>query len=379
MNFIEMLIPVFILLIVLELTYNYIKKTDYYSLADSISDMSLGIISRLTDIFVLVLMYQIYIFIQINFAISREPNLYSNLFLLNTLENSNSIFLNIVIWILLFLTLDFIFYWNHRFSHEINLLWASHVTHHSSEEYNLTVALRQSFLRNFIALIFYMTFAFLSVPWETLLLTDALNRMYQFWVHTRFIKRMPKWFEFIFVTPSHHRVHHARNEEYLDKNYAGMFIFWDRIFGTFKQEKQEPLYGIVKPLQTFNPILANLHLFKEISQKFSITNPFSTNMKILFGKPAEFDKIGNRNLNFHLSQNPLLTDKLAQNRKLIRPNIIKKTDTIYLIFATLLLIGLSLMLIKLAFKLDIFFIMIFYFSLLGGYGLLGNRLDHLQT
>ncbi len=374
-----MLIPVFILLIVLELTYNYIKKTDYYSLADSISDMSLGIISRLTDIFVLVLMYQIYIFIQINFAISREPNLYSNLFLLNTLENSNSIFLNIVIWILLFLTLDFIFYWNHRFSHEINLLWASHVTHHSSEEYNLTVALRQSFLRNFIALIFYMTFAFLSVPWETLLLTDALNRMYQFWVHTRFIKRMPKWFEFIFVTPSHHRVHHARNEEYLDKNYAGMFIFWDRIFGTFKQEKQEPLYGIVKPLQTFNPILANLHLFKEISQKFSITNPFSTNMKILFGKPAEFDKIGNRNLNFHLSQNPLLTDKLAQNRKLIRPNIIKKTDTIYLIFATLLLIGLSLMLIKLAFKLDIFFIMIFYFSLLGGYGLLGNRLDHLQT
>lgn len=247
MKIIESLIPLFLIAIVIEAYFSHKKKKGFYNLADSMSDMSLGMISRLTDLFVLVGMFQLYQYIEASVSLGLWG------WIAHPVMTVGS-------WILLFLALDFLFYWNHRLSHEINLLWASHVTHHSSEEYNLTVALRQSFLRNFIALIFYSAFALVGVPWITLLIVDAMNRLYQFWVHTRFRWKFPQWFEFIFVTPSHHRVHHARNPEYIDKNYAGMFIFWDRLFGTFQEEQAEPIYGIVSPLRSFNPIWANLHL-----------------------------------------------------------------------------------------------------------------------
>ena len=364
MNFIEMLIPVFVFFILIEIIMNLLKKTEYYSIPDTITDMSLGIISRLTDIFVLVFMYQIYAYLQNNYSLASSFQF--SLFHFNFSSDWYSNVWAVLSFGVLFLLVDFLFYWNHRFSHEINILWASHVAHHSSQEYNLTVALRQSFLRNAIALIFYMFFAFFGIPWMVLLLTDALNRLYQFWVHTRFLKRLPRWFEFLFVTPSHHRVHHARNPKYLDKNYAGVFIFWDRLFGTFEEEAEEPIYGIVKPLKTFDPIRANLHVYREIFK--IILSPLSLKLKTraLFSKP-DFMSTLNQSLPYSLS-GEITPPKTQYNQLTFKKNI---GSVLVLLF----LIALSLLLIKSSVNLNFGFAIIFYFALLGGYGMLGNYLD----
>ncbi len=364
MNFIEMLIPLFILLILIEVYINFKSKKDYYSIPDTISDLSLGIVSRLTDIFVLLFMFRVYDFFQSNSIIPRD--LTYNFFQLPNEIEPKELILYSVTSIFLFFLLDFLFYWSHRLSHEINILWASHVTHHSSEEFNLTVALRQSFLRNAITLCFYMAFAVIGVPWTVMLFIDALNRLYQFWVHTRFLKNLPRWFEYIFVTPSHHRVHHARNPEYLDKNYAGVFIIWDRIFGTFAEETEEPIYGIVKPLHSFNAIRANLHVFKEIFQVVLNTNSFQSLWNILFAKPI-----------FVSGSFPNHSNSLAKTMLLTKRNYKKLTfgQNVTSILTLMILISLSLLLIKTAQNLSLLLMFTFYLSLIGGYGLLGNYLD----
>ncbi len=364
MNFIEMLIPFFIFFIVIEVVFNLFYKKNFYSIPDTISDMSLGIISRLTDIFVLILMMHIYENISLKYSLSSflHSNLFHFTFQRDILENIQAL----ASWLTIFILLDFLFYWSHRFSHEINILWASHVAHHSSQEYNLTVALRQSFLRNAITLCFYMIFAMLNVPWTVLLLTDALNRFYQFWVHTRFFKRLPHWIEYLFVTPSHHRVHHARNPKYLDKNYAGVFIFWDRIFGTFEEEKEEPVYGIVKPLKTFNPIRSNLHVFGEMIRLFRSPISISLKFKAIISKP---DYMSNINMSM---PNQRSSTELAPKIHYVSLSNLQKIVSIVIL---IVLVTLSLALIRFSTKIDLQFALIFYFGLLGGYGLLGNYLD----
>jgi alkylglycerol monooxygenase len=367
MNFIEMLIPVFVLLILTELYVNSSRQKSYYSLQDSIADMSLGIISRLTDLFVLYIMFHIYTAIQDSFSLGSLFSATIFNFGVTSASETKDLVWSLASFGFLFLSLDFMFYWSHRFSHEVNILWASHVTHHSSEEYNLTVALRQSFLRNFIVLCFYLIFALFAVPWQILLLVDASNRFYQFWVHTRFIKRMPNWFEYVFVTPAHHRVHHARNPEYLDKNYAGVFIFWDRMFGTFREETIEPIYGIVKPLKSFSAIDANLHLFQEILRKLQSTSNFSTAIKILFSRPEIVSRMEEKQ---ELKEFELMRKSKAS----LKITVFQRAISI-LCFLTL--IGLSLFLIKIGKNLELAWVAIFYCALLGGYGLLGNYLNQI--
>ncbi|GBF50436.1 fatty acid hydroxylase family protein [Leptospira ryugenii] len=318
-------------------------------------------ISRLTDAFLLILFFDWYIFLSKHFSVANLSSAF-------TFSSSGQWFENVQIllnWIFLLLSLDFLFYWNHRFSHEINLLWASHVTHHSSEEYNLTVALRQSFLRNAIAMSFYMVFAFLSVPWLILLLADAINRLYQFWVHTRWIPKLPKWFEYIFVSPSHHRVHHARNEIYLDKNYAGMFILWDRLFGTIQEENEEPKYGIVKPLLEYDPIRANVHVFSEIVSALKFSDSIAKTLKILFGKPRDLPIS---------AENPSARILFQKNRESSPLSLVLAGSTF------LLLVGLSLLLIKKSSLIETKFALVMYFGLLGAFGLLGKWNDtHRKT
>ncbi|MEM8615833.1 MAG: sterol desaturase family protein [Pseudomonadota bacterium] len=165
---------------------------------------------------------------------------------------------------ILFVLYDLVYYWKHRFAHRIRWFWMEHVTHHSSRHYNLTTALRQPWFGPFTGLIvlgwplvlmgFHPAFVFFA---------GGVNLVYQFWIHTEAIDRMPRWFEAVMNTPSHHRVHHATNPRYLDRNYAGVFIIWDRLFGTFQQELREdkPDYGIVKQLKTHNPITIAFHEF----------------------------------------------------------------------------------------------------------------------
>ncbi|MEZ5939427.1 MAG: sterol desaturase family protein [Hyphomonadaceae bacterium] len=165
-------------------------------------------------------------------------------------------------FIAVFALYDFVYYWKHRFAHRVRWFWAEHVTHHSSEHYNLTTALRQPWFGPFTGL-FLLSAPMVLLGFHPAFIGFAggLNLVYQYWIHTEAIGKMPKWFEWVMNTPSHHRVHHATNPRYLDANYAGVFIIWDRMFGSFVPELDEdkPVYGIVKPLGSFNPLVVAYH------------------------------------------------------------------------------------------------------------------------
>ncbi len=162
------------------------------------------------------------------------------------------------VWALCFLGVDFCYYWFHRMSHELNFMWAAHVVHHQSEEYNLGVALRQSAFQGGFSWAFYLPLAILGFPPLVFGVVAALNTLYQFWIHTQLIGRMGP-LEWVINTPSHHRVHHGQNPQYIDKNHAGTLIIWDRLFGTFAPEEEEVIYGVTEPPNRWNPVFANFH------------------------------------------------------------------------------------------------------------------------
>ncbi len=156
-------------------------------------------------------------------------------------------------WLALILLDDFAMYWSHRFGHEVRLMWCGHHNHHSSSHYNLSTALRQSWFENFFHPIFWGFLPLLGFPVEMILTQMALNLLYQYWLHTELIGDMG-WFGWVFNTPSFHRVHHGRNPQYMDRNYGGIFIIWDRLFGTFEPEKEVVDYGVTVPVGSDNPL-----------------------------------------------------------------------------------------------------------------------------
>lgn len=167
------------------------------------------------------------------------------------------------VWVLLFFADDFSYYWFHRVSHENRALWASHVVHHSSTHFNLSTALRQTW----VPMTYFPFWLWLPLlgfaPWMVLL-AQAWSLIYQFWIHTERIGRLPRWFEFIFNTPSHHRVHHGADEQYLDKNYGGILIVWDRLFGTYASETDKVHYGLTTNIDTHNPVRVAFHEYRAL-------------------------------------------------------------------------------------------------------------------
>jgi hypothetical protein len=168
-------------------------------------------------------------------------------------------------WTVAFVGVDFTYYWWHRASHRVNVLWAAHIVHHQSEDYNLAVALRQAVLTPVTYLPFSLGLALLGVPPVISASTGALNTLYQFWIHTETVGRLGP-LEAVLNTPSHHRVHHGTNPAYLDHNYGGVFIVWDSLFGTFVAEGERPRYGITTPLRSFNPVWAQLHYLVDLAR-----------------------------------------------------------------------------------------------------------------
>lgn len=187
-------------------------------------------------------------------------------------------------WAILIFADDLAYYWFHRFSHEVRVLWNFHVVHHSSEQYNLSVAVRQSWFSGIAHWIFYIPLAFAGFPFEAFVFMHGLNLIYQFWIHTKLINRMGP-LELVFNTPSHHRVHHGVNDEYLDRNYAGIFIIWDRLFGTFTEEKEEVRYGIIKPVNSYNPLWINTHGWFEMLEAMRNSPGLRNKLRCVFGSP----------------------------------------------------------------------------------------------
>jgi alkylglycerol monooxygenase len=187
-------------------------------------------------------------------------------------------------WVLLFFIDDFAYYWFHRVSHESRFFWNFHVVHHSSRHYNLSVAVRQSWFSAISHWVFYIPIMFLGFPLWMFLTMHGFNLIYQFWIHTRLVGKLG-FAEKIFNTPSHHRVHHGINEQYLDKNYGGVLIIWDRLFGSFTEEDEEPRYGILHQLESHNPIWANLHAWVDTWKGLSLRDGLPTFLRKLFGSP----------------------------------------------------------------------------------------------
>lgn len=188
-------------------------------------------------------------------------------------------------WAGAFILSDFAYYWAHRWSHRVNLFWIGHVVHHQSEDYNLGVALRQSAAQKILMMWVYWPLAVAGLPPWMFASVMAVNLVYQFWIHTESIRHLGP-LEWIMNTPSHHRVHHGRNPEYIDKNHAGVFIIWDRLFGTFQPETAPPIYGITVPAETFNPVRAQLQPWGRLWHGMQQMPDLPTKLKFLFSPPG---------------------------------------------------------------------------------------------
>jgi len=265
-NPIVLSIPIFFILIGVELLIERLTHKELYRLPDGIANMSCGITSQLSGLFLTV------------FGIGVYQVVFENLALF-TIER------NWLYWLVLFLLVDLAYYWAHRMSHQINLFWGGHVVHHQSEDYNLSVALRQSSIQIIWTFAFSLPIAFLGFETFDFALVSAFNTLYQFWIHTETIGKMG-WFEYVFNTPSHHRVHHGRDPKYIDKNHAGSLIIWDKMFGTFQPEEEKPTYGITKPLNSWNAAFANVSHYVEMGKDLKRIPSWSDKIRYLFKKPG---------------------------------------------------------------------------------------------
>jgi sterol desaturase/sphingolipid hydroxylase (fatty acid hydroxylase superfamily) len=258
-------IPFFIVLLLLEISYGYFIKDQKHKVMDSVSSISSGLTNIIKDSLGIGLVLVSYPFLFDILAITQIQNTW-------------------ITWVIAFVIIDFAGYWNHRLSHKINFFWNQHVIHHSSEEFNLACALRQS-ISNLLGYYPILLFpaALLGVPYEIIAILAPVHLFAQFWYHTQHIGKMG-WLEYIIVTPSQHRVHHAINPEYIDKNLGQIFSVWDRMFGTYQEELDSvpPQYGVLKPVETWNPVHINFqHLLSLIKDAWR-TNNYWDKLRIWF-------------------------------------------------------------------------------------------------
>ena len=188
-------------------------------------------------------------------------------------------------WVFAVLAIDLSYYWFHRISHRVRLFWSFHVVHHQSESYNLSVALRQSWFGGFLSWIFYTPWLVVGLPPTALVVAKLINLLYQYWIHTRLIGQLPFGLEWIMSSPSNHRVHHGRDDRSLDTNYGGIFIVWDRIFGTYKAELEEPPYGTVSPIKAWDPVHANIEGLQKIGSLFRASTNWKDRSLAIWGPP----------------------------------------------------------------------------------------------
>lgn len=291
MDVIVFSIPFFFLLMGAELAYSARSGRRLFRLNDSIADLSCGVISQLSGVFSKLFTIGIYAWAFRHLAVQRflpvpawadgAPFARAGAFPWVAVHARE-----LAAGLAAFVLVDLAYYVSHRTSHGVNLLWAGHVVHHSSEEYNLAVALRQSSLHGLLTWVFYLPLALAGIPPATFVVCYGLNLIYQFWIHTQAVGRLGRFTEWVMNTPSHHRVHHGRNPRYLDRNHAGVLIVWDRLFGTFEPETETPVYGITTPLRSWNPLWANVHGFVEVFRGVRRARSWRDAWMFAFGPPG---------------------------------------------------------------------------------------------
>ncbi len=267
MDLITYAVPVFLLSIALEFFWGWWRGANTYRLNDMFSSLMMGNLSQARRFLTLGMGGLVYHWITEYFSLA--------------LWSTSSWWT----WVVAFVLYDFCYYWLHRLGHERQILWAAHVAHHQSEEYNLSTALRQTSSGWLLGWIFYIPMFVIGIPAEVVVTVGSLNLIYQFFVHTRHIGELG-WFEYVFVSPSNHRVHHAQNDRYMDRNYGGVFILWDRLFGTYQRElPDEPcIYGIRGPIKSFNPVVAITHIYVDMIKDMWRARSWRERLWVLFAR-----------------------------------------------------------------------------------------------
>jgi sterol desaturase/sphingolipid hydroxylase (fatty acid hydroxylase superfamily) len=293
LNIIEIAAIPLILLVILEWVLTIIQKKDYYNSLDTVSATFIGLvnvgISALLKIGIFATM--LFFYNVIPWSIPREWWAY----------------------ILCLITIDFFRYWSHRLTHVNRFWWATHVTHHNSEKYNLSVAFRLGWTQH-IKFIFFIPIILMGFDPVLFFICHQIEVLYQFWIHTEYIRKLPAPIEYIFVTPSHHRVHHSTNDQYLDKNFGSTLIIWDRIFGTFEAEEEQTVYGITAPIKSYNPITLNFHEWKDMSLDVIKSQSLKEAYAMLFTSPAKLEatKAQFNSINLKENENTSSTSNLRQ-------------------------------------------------------------------
>ena len=267
MNVIVYAIPVFLALMAAEFGLGLALGRNVYRLNDAIGSLAAGILSQISGVFMLALSVGVYVLVYNHFALfSLQPSDWR-------------------VWVGALIAYDFFYYWNHRIDHEVGLFWAAHVVHHQSEAFNLSTALRQPSSGVLLGWIFYLPMAIAGVPPVVFVAVGLIDLLYQFWIHTELVGKLG-WFDRVFASPSNHRVHHGVNDQYLDKNYGGILILWDRMFGTYEDEVEAPVFGVRGGLGAFDPISANLAYYRTMLDLCRRATDWRDKLRVWFKPPG---------------------------------------------------------------------------------------------
>lgn len=269
LNFLALAVPFFLTFMGLEYLVAHKRGKRYFRFNDSVANISVGIAERLLDTFTVGLFYFVYDYLHRHYALlDIKPG--------------------VLLWVALLVCTDFIWYWYHRLAHEVTLFWCAHVVHHQSEEFNYTVSARITVFQAFIRTGFWAVLPVIGFPPAMITSMLLVHGLYPFFIHTRTIGKLGI-LEYILVTPSHHRVHHASNPKYLDKNYGDVFIIWDKLFGTFQKEEEEPVYGLTKPLESNSFLWQHFHFILEMVYSVRQASGWRNKLRVVFGKPDNVD------------------------------------------------------------------------------------------
>lgn len=271
MNPVALAIPAFLILIAVEALVGRARRRSVYRFNDAVANLGIGVSNQvLSSLFTGALRTAAYVWVYMQFRI----------------WDFEAIGVPVALqWVLGFLGVDFLYYWWHRANHRVSVLWAAHVVHHHGEDFNLAVALRQPWIIRTTALPLFLLLGVAGVPPHIYLLSIAFSSLYQFWIHTELVGRLGP-LGWVLNTPSHHRVHHGINREYLDRNYAGVFIVWDRLFGTFAEEQEKPVYGTVAQVSSFNPLWLNFYYFAELARRSRALPKWGDKFRVWFSPPG---------------------------------------------------------------------------------------------
>lgn len=270
-DYLALIIPVFFIFLVLEYKLaERRQKKHYFNYEGSVANVSIGIAERLINLFITTAFYQVFYWVYVHYAIFNIPN-------------------NWMVWIGLMLATDLVWYWYHRLGHEINFLWAAHIVHHQSEEFNLTVSARITTFQSIIRNVFYAILPLIGFHPSMVFTILLVHGAYSFFTHTQMIGKLG-WLEHILITPSLHGIHHASDEKYLDKNYGDVFTFWDKLFGTFQLEEEKPKYGLTHPLRSYSFLWQHFHYYLELAEACRRVKGFRAKARIFFGSPALLDQ-----------------------------------------------------------------------------------------